>query len=239
VITAKMINTIDHASGGRVEMGIGSGNIPAEFEAHGLPWPKFSERLDRLDESLQVMKALWTQEPASFEGKYYQLKEAPMMPKPIQQPHPPIIIGGMGERTMRVAAKHATDYNQITSMRQAEANIVKFKAICAEEGRDPAGMRFSVQLPIRLTDDKADAGRFIANTVETYTRGASHRKSDLYDTVEEHVKDSAFWGDVEQVKEQVNNWTNAGVNHFILTTPRPFNAAMIERFAKDVMPAFS
>ena len=162
-----------------------------------------------------------------------------MMPKPIQQPHPPIIIGGMGERTMRVAAKHATDYNQITSMRQAEANIVKFKAICAEEGRDPAGMRFSVQLPIRLTDDKADAGRFIANTVETYTRGASHRKSDLYDTVEEHVKDSAFWGDVEQVKEQVNNWTNAGVNHFILTTPRPFNAAMIERFAKDVMPAFS
>jgi alkanesulfonate monooxygenase SsuD/methylene tetrahydromethanopterin reductase-like flavin-dependent oxidoreductase (luciferase family) len=58
VITAKMINTIDHASGGRVEMGIGSGNIPAEFEAHGLPWPKFSERLDRLDESLQVMKAL-------------------------------------------------------------------------------------------------------------------------------------------------------------------------------------
>jgi alkanesulfonate monooxygenase SsuD/methylene tetrahydromethanopterin reductase-like flavin-dependent oxidoreductase (luciferase family) len=223
VITAKMINTIDHASGGRVEMGIGSGNIPAEFEAHGIPWPKFTERLDRLDESLQVIKALWTEEPASFDGKYYQLKEAPMMPKPIQKPYPPIIIGGMGERTMRVAAKHADDYNQITSVRQAQANIAKFKAICAE----------------RLTDDKSEAENFIANTVETYTRGASHQKSDLYDTVEEHVQDSVLCGDIEAIKEQVDMWTNAGINHFILTTPRPFNAPMMEQFAKEIAPMFT
>ena len=239
VITAKMINTIDHASGGRVEMGIGSGNIPAEFEAHGIPWPKFTERLDRLDESLQVIKALWTEEPASFDGKYYQLKEAPMMPKPIQKPYPPIIIGGMGERTMRVAAKHADDYNQITSVRQAQANIAKFKSICAEEGRDPAGMRFSVQIPIRLTDDKSEAENFIANTVETYTRGASHQKSDLYDTVEEHVQDSVLCGDIEAIKEQVDMWTNAGINHFILTTPRPFNAPMMEQFSKEIAPMFT
>lgn len=239
VITAKMINTIDHVSGGRVEMGIGSGNIPAEFEAHGIPWPKFSERLDRLEESLQVMKALWTTEPANFDGKYYQLKEAPMEPKPVQKPHPPIIIGGIGERTMRVAARHAQDYNQITAIRQAEANIAKFKAICAEEGRDPTGMRFSVQIPIRLSDDKAEVDTFVNNTVETYTRGASHRLSPLYDVVEDQVRDSAFWGSPEDVKEQVDKWTNIGVNHFILTTPRPFNRPMLERLMKEVIPSFS
>jgi len=96
-----------------------------------------------------------------------------------------------------------------------------------------------VQIPIRLTDDKTEAESFIANTVETYTRGASHRKSDLYDTIEEHVRDSAFCGGVEEIKEQVDKWTNAGINHFILTTPRPFNSAMMERFAKEVTPAFS
>ena len=239
VITAKMINTIDHASGGRVEMGIGSGNIPAEFEAHGIPWPKFSERLDRLDEALDVMKALWTEEPASYEGKYYQLRDAPMEPKPVQKPYPPIIIGGTGERTMRVAAKHADDYNQITALRQAEANIAKFKTICAEEGRDPAGMRFSIQIPIRLSDDKADVGNFINGTVETYTSGASHRLSPLYASVEDQVRDSALWGSAEDVKEQVDKWTGIGVNHFILTTPRPFNRLMIERFIREVAPSFS
>ena len=239
VITAKMINTIDHVSGGRVEMGIGSGNIPAEFEAHGLPWPKFSERLDRLDEALQVIKALWTTEPANFDGKYYQLKDAPMEPKPVQKPHPPIIIGGTGERTMRVAAKHADDYNQITPLRAAAANIDRFKDICAEEGRDPTGMRFSVQMPIRLSDDKADVEFFIKNTVEAYTRGASHRLSPLYDDVEEQVRDSAFWGSSEDVKEQVDRWTDIGINHFILTTPRPFSRPMIERFMEEVVPSFS
>ena len=239
VITAKMINTLDHVSDGRAEMGIGSGNIPHEFEVHGIPWPKFSERLDRLDEALHVIRALWTQEPATFEGKYYTIKEAPMEPKPVQKPYPPIIIGGTGERTMRVAATHADEYNQITAMRQAGANIEKFKAICKEQGRDPSGMRFSVQIPLRLSDDKAEVERFINGTVETYTRGASHRKSDLYDTVEEHVKDSALWGSPDDIKEQVARWTDVGVNHFILTTPRPFNAPMMERFMRDVAPSFS
>jgi alkanesulfonate monooxygenase SsuD/methylene tetrahydromethanopterin reductase-like flavin-dependent oxidoreductase (luciferase family) len=185
------------------------------------------------------MKALWTEEPASYEGKYYQLRDAPMEPKPVQKPYPPIIIGGTGERTMRVAAKHADDYNQITALRQAEANITKFKTICAEEGRDPARMRFSIQIPIRLSDDKADVGNFINGTVETYTSGASHRLSPLYAAVEDQVRDSALWGSAEDVKEQIDKWTDIGVNHFILTTPRPFNRLMIERFIREVAPSFS
>jgi alkanesulfonate monooxygenase SsuD/methylene tetrahydromethanopterin reductase-like flavin-dependent oxidoreductase (luciferase family) len=239
VITAKMINTIDHASGGRAELGIGSGNIPREHAVHGITYPKFGERLDRLDEALSVIRALWTEEPATFHGKYYSIDEAPMMPKPVQQPHPPIIVGGLGERSMRVAAKHATDYNQITSLEEVRANIVKFQAICAETGRDPAELRYSVQLQLHLSDDKADVDAYIERLTAIYLDGASHSLSEKYPDLESQVRDSVLWGSIEDVKEQVGRWTGAGVTHFILTTPRPFDRSMMERFASAVMPAFA
>ena len=234
VITAKMVNTIDHASGGRAELGLGSGNTPHEFEVHGIPWPKFSERLDRLDEALTVIRALWTDEPASFQGKYYSLNEAPMMPKPVQQPHPPIIIGGTGERTMRIAAKHATDYNQIAPLEDVRANLVKMEAICAESSRDFQSMRRSVQLQVKLSDSKDEIEATVA-------RGAllARDSSARYASPEQQVRDSMLLGGVEEVREQVGRWTDAGVNHFILMTPRPFDRGMMERFASQVAPAFA
>jgi len=239
VITAKMINTIDHASGGRVEMGIGSGNTPNEFRVHGMPWPKFDERIDRLDEALSVMRAIWTDEPATFQGKYYQLDEAPQLPKPVQKPYPPIIVAGLGERSQRIAAKHADDYNQITSIKDAAANIERFRGICAEVGRDPSTLRYSVQVQLRLNDDKADVDKYIDDLVKIYSEGASHPNSERYDSIEAQVRDSMLWGSPEEIQQQLGRWNEAGINHFILMTPRPFNRAMVERFQSDVVPAFS
>ena len=234
VITAKMINTIDHASGGRAELGIGSGNLPLEFEVHGIEWHPFQERVDRLDEALSVIRALWTEEPASFSGKYYSLHDAPMMPKPVQQPHPPIIVGGTGERTMRVAAKHATDYNQIAPLEDVKANLAKMEAVCGEMGRDFGEMRHSVQLQIKLSDSKEEVDQTVA-------RGAllARRPSEHYNDPETQTRDSMLLGSVAEVKEQVDRWTDAGINHFILMTPRPFDRGMLERFAAEVAPAFA
>ncbi len=233
VITAKMINTIDHASGGRAELGIGSGNLPLEFEVHGIEWHPFQERVDRLDEALSVIRALWTEEPASFSGKYYSLHDAPMMPKPVQQPHPPIIVGGTGERTMRVAAKHATDYNQIAPLEDVKANLAKMEAVCGEMGRDFGEMRHSVQLQIKLSDSKEEVDQTVA-------RGAllARRPSKRYEDPEMQTRDSMLLGSVAAVKEQVDRWTDAGINHFILMTPRPFDRGMMERFAAEVAPGF-
>ncbi len=234
VITAKMINTIDHASGGRAELGIGAGNLPQEFEVHGIEWHPFHERVDRLDEALSVIRALWTEEPASFSGKYYSLHDAPMMPKPVQQPHPPIIVGGTGERTMRVAAKHATDYNQIAPLEDVKANLAKMEAVCSEMGRDFSQMRHSVQLQIKLSDSKEEVDQTVA-------RGAllARRPSKRYEDPEAQTRDSMLLGSVAAVKEQVDRWTDAGINHFILMTPRPFDRGMLERFAAEVAPAFA
>jgi alkanesulfonate monooxygenase SsuD/methylene tetrahydromethanopterin reductase-like flavin-dependent oxidoreductase (luciferase family) len=138
-----------------------------------------------------------------------------------------------------VAAKHATDYNQIASVEEVREGIARFREICGEIGRDPSELRYSVQVQIKLSDDKAEVDRHIDGVAKIYADGASHRISEHYPSVEAQVRDSMLWGGTEEMKEQVGRWTDAGINHFILMTPRPFDAAMMERFAKEVVPAFS
>ena len=234
VITAKIFNAIDHASNGRVEMGIGSGNVKHEFDVHGIPFPKFSERVERLDEALSVIKAIWTEEPATFHGKYYDLDEAPQMPKPIQKPYPPIIVGGRGDRTLQVAAKHADDYNQIAPLAEAKVNIGRMQAVCDETGRDFSSMRHSVQIQIKLSDDKDEIEA-------TVSRGASlaTQSTNYYSTPEAQVRDSMLLGSPSEIVEQLGGWVDAGIDHFILMTPRPFDPRVMERFVKEVVPQFA
>jgi len=108
-LLAKIAVTVDHLSGGRLEMGIGAGWNEPEFVMYGMPFPQSAaERIDRLDEACQVLKALWTEPRASFDGRYYRLVDAIAEPKPLQRPHPPLWVGGNGpRRTLRVAAKRA------------------------------------------------------------------------------------------------------------------------------------
>ena len=234
VMTAKIVNTIDHASGGRAEMGIGSGNVKHEFDVHGMYFPPFAERVDRLDEALSVIKAIWHDEPATFSGKYYSITDAPQMPKPIQKPKPPIIVGGRGDRTLEIAAKHADDYNQIAPLKEAVHNLERMKKACDLIGRDFSLMRRSVQIQINLTDDKS-----VVN--ETIAKGATlaTQKTDFYDNPEDQVRDSMLLGSPSEMVEKLNSWVEIGVNHFILMTPRPFDPKVMERFAKEVIPHFS
>ncbi len=135
---------------------------------------------------------------------------------------------------MRVAAKHATDYNQIAPLRDVRANLAKMEAICAGAGKDFGTMRHSVQLQIKLTDDAGAVEQVLA-------RGASlaTKRSERYDDPESQVRDSMLLGSVGEITEQVGRWVEAGVDHFILMTPRPFDRRMMERFAAEVAPAFA
>src|SRR6266850_1396363 len=109
VITAQSLMTLDHISGGRLLAGLGSGWTETEFEMTGIPFPPITERLRMLDEALTVIRSLWANERTTFAGEFYKLKDAILWPKPVQKPHPPIIIGGGGKGLLRIAAKH-TDY---------------------------------------------------------------------------------------------------------------------------------
>lgn len=148
-LLAKMATTVDHVSGGRLEMGLGTGWNQDALGRLGMPYFDVPERARRLGEACRVLKALWTQERATYEGRYYQLRDAIHEPKPVQKPHPPIIIGGRGPKvTTRVAARHAQGWNTSGS-RGFDADrdaMAALDAHCARIGRDPKTLRRSVNL---------------------------------------------------------------------------------------------
>ena len=156
------------------------------------------------------------------------------MPKPVQKPHPPIIVGGRGDRTLQIAAKHADDYNQIAPLEEAKVNLARMQAVCEETGRDFTAMRRSVQMQIMLSDDASVAERTVARGATLATQ-----QTEYYASPEDQVRDSMLLGPSSAVVEQVGRWVEAGVDHFILMTPRPFDRTMMERFAAEVVPQFS
>jgi F420-dependent oxidoreductase-like protein len=147
-LLAKVATTVDHLSGGRLEFGLGAGWAEAEHRMIGLEFPPTGERLRRLHEACVVIKKLWTEEHADFDGRHYHLAGATANPKPLQRPHPPIWIGGGGERrTLRIVAEHADVWNFAggpleTALHKREV----LERHCADVGRDPAAIRLSVQL---------------------------------------------------------------------------------------------
>jgi F420-dependent oxidoreductase-like protein len=167
-VLAKTVATVDQFSGGRVEFGIGASWAEFEFTSLGIPFPPARERMDRLAEACEVLKLLWTSEVADFDGNHYQLRGAISRPKPVQQPHPPIWIGGSGEkRLLRIAAQHADVWNIVGAPPDEALRLSKvLDAHCEEVGRDPARIRRSIGVPFRpeepdrtLRDAEALVGR--------------------------------------------------------------------------------
>jgi alkanesulfonate monooxygenase SsuD/methylene tetrahydromethanopterin reductase-like flavin-dependent oxidoreductase (luciferase family) len=152
---AKIAASVDVISGGRLEFGIGAGSNPTapiarrEYEAHGLPFHDAAYAVRSLAEACTIIRRLWTEtEPFDFDGSYHQLTGAFCSPKPVQQPHPPIMIGGRATPTMRVIAEHAGRWNMPGgSIDDATARNAMLDRLCAEIGRDPAEITRSIVLP--------------------------------------------------------------------------------------------
>jgi F420-dependent oxidoreductase-like protein len=154
-VLAKAAVTVDHLSGGRLEFGIGAGWAENEHTMLGLPFGTARDRADWLEEALPIIRSLWTEPRTTFTGKHYLLTEAVAEPKPVQTPHPPIWIGGVGRRrTLRMAAEHAAVWNAPGG---SPAEVAELSAVldghCADIRRDPAEIRRSVQ--IRVPADAA------------------------------------------------------------------------------------
>jgi F420-dependent oxidoreductase-like protein len=155
-VLAKMAVTVDHVSGGRLEFGIGAGWAENEHTMLGLEFGTRNDRADRLEESVQIIRSLWTQPRTTFEGKHYRLQDAVAEPKPVQQPHPPIWIGGSGpKRTLRIAARYADVWNAAGgSPEEVAASATILDQHCADVGRNPSEIRRSVQF--RVGADELD-----------------------------------------------------------------------------------
>ena len=133
---AKSAALVDHISGGRLEFSLGAAWAEREFRAYGLPFPSLTERYERLDEALQIVKSLWSEHRTTFVGRHYRVEDAPCEPKPLQQPHPPIMIGGSGLGSLRLAAKYATTWNMQGPPSKFAERAALLRRCCDEVGRD-------------------------------------------------------------------------------------------------------
>jgi F420-dependent oxidoreductase-like protein len=155
---------VDQMSGGRVELGLGTGWFDAEHAAYGIPFPPLAERFGRLEEQLSIITGLWGTadgETFSFQGSYYSLDSSPALPKPVQRPRPPVLIGGAGQhRTPRLAARFADEYNiPFASVEASTAAFGLVRKACQEAGRDPGTLAYSAAQTVCCAADDGGLAR--------------------------------------------------------------------------------
>jgi F420-dependent oxidoreductase-like protein len=141
-VLAKEIVTVDHVSNGRAILGIGAGWNEREHRAYGIPFPSAGDRVEMLDESLQIMESLFTQRRTTFDGQHYQLEDAPFAPKPVQEKLP-VLIGGTRPRMLKVIARHADLWDTSRDPKQLEEGLEQIRINCEEIGRDPGEIAVS------------------------------------------------------------------------------------------------
>jgi F420-dependent oxidoreductase-like protein len=171
-LLAKIVTTLDVLSGGRAVLGIGAAWYEREHLGLGVPFPPVSERFERLEEALQIIQQMWSEEDGPYEGRYYQLAETICEPAPLQQPRPRILIGGGGERkTLRLVAKYADACNLSASSPDLVAHKLDvLRAHCADVGRDPSEIQTTL---MSLGDPLADVDAFLTTMESFATLGVS------------------------------------------------------------------
>ncbi len=145
-VLAKSVVSADHVSGGRVELGVGAGWWDREHEVYGFDLPAIGPRMDALEEQMQVIRGHWGEGPFSFAGEHYSARDVDALPKPVQRPHPPLILGGKGgPRSLRLAARFADEYNTVMATPAEIAEIrLRLDRACEEADRDPASLPLSL-----------------------------------------------------------------------------------------------
>jgi len=216
-LLAKMASTVDVLSRGRLNFGIGAGWFEHEYRAYGYDYPETSDRLRRLREAVQVILAMWTQEEAVFEGKYYQVRGAINQPKGVQKPHIPLLIGGSGEKvTLKLVAQYGDACNLTGDLPAIQRKLAVLKQHCASVGRNYESIRRTVTAFCCLgeTDEQARAKFPTAFLGRPVAAGA-------------------LIGSPRTVRERLTELEEAGVQEVILTFPDVLQLDTLSFFAQE------
>lgn len=225
-LLAKMASSLDVVSGGRLILGIGAGWMEEEYRAYGYPFPRLRVRAEQLEEGIEVIKRLFTEPRATFQGKYYALDEAVNQPKPVQKPHPPILIGGAGEKViLPIVARHADIWNcpNNHSAELSRRRDVLYEH-CESIGRDPKEIEISEQCVVVLGRDQKD--------FRSKWGIAKKMLGGVFD-----LEKTAFRGTPQQVAEQFQARVAEGVTFFTFLLSDFHTPESLELFAEKVMPA--
>jgi F420-dependent oxidoreductase-like protein len=223
-VLAKLATTADHVSGGRIELGLGTGWSEIEHTAYGFPFLSMKERMDVLEEQLEIIHdGHWHDGRFSFKGTYYELEDLLARPLPVQRPHPPLIMGGAaGPRAARLAARYADEYNTVTptlaEIAERRANIA---AACEKAGREP--IPFTVMTGCVIGADQAEYEERVA-ALKAWTGSEPNAATGIV-------------GTVEQAAERLREYEAAGVSRVYLQHLVHRDIEMVELIGRELVPS--
>ncbi len=222
-ILAKVAATLDVLSKGRLFMGIGAGWNDQESLSYGISFPSTQERFLRLEEGIQIIRKMWTEEPhASFNGRYYQISNAYCNPKPVQKPSPPILIGGSGERkTLRIVATYADACNLFGSPETVRKKLEILKEHCKSVGRDYDSI-LKTKLGAIVVDDNEETAK-------------DRVKQSFGGFPEEQIKEFVIYGTPEDISRQIERLEQVGIQYLIVDLEPARVLEALDTFASKVM----
>jgi F420-dependent oxidoreductase-like protein len=232
---AKMVVTADHISGGRVELGMGAGWFEREHAAYGFDFPSTNERMDRLAEQLEIVNGEWSDDEFSFKGTYYSLEGLQALPRPVQKPHPPLVIGGSGgPRSLALAARWADEYNTVfPTLEEVRARRSALDSSLRAAGRETDDYTFSLMTTCIVGRDETELRRRVQNVL---TRTENDKPVDDY--IAEASKQRIV-GTTEQVIERLNQLAEAGVGRVMLQHLNHVDLDMVKLIGSELVPALA
>jgi F420-dependent oxidoreductase-like protein len=232
-VLAKMATTADHISGGRIEVGLGAGWMEAEHEMYGFPFAGLRTRMDVLAEQLEIVHRSWEPDEFSFAGEHYTINGLNAQPKPVQQPHPPLIMGGAaGKRATALAARWADEYNTaFATVEQARERRGIVEAACRDAGRDP--LPFSLMNALVVGADRADVERRAAEVAALMGRDGDRA------TIVGEFAQQWIVGTVDEVVARLREYEEAGVERVFLQHLLHRDLDVVELIGRELVPALS
>jgi alkanesulfonate monooxygenase SsuD/methylene tetrahydromethanopterin reductase-like flavin-dependent oxidoreductase (luciferase family) len=225
-LLAKMAATLHYMSGGRFVLGIGAGWAEAEYLAYGYPFAPGSTRVEELDEVLRIIKAMWTQERPTFEGRYYSIKEARCEPKPDRMPT--IMVGAFRPQMLRLTARHADWWNvSSTGIEEYRRLLDEFHRACDEVGRDPATVRLTWGGGCACAPTEAEVVAFTAERVQALGEECAYQVGE------------DFVGTPAQIIEQMQPFIELGVDYFMLDCGGFPRLTTVEMLVNEVLPVLN
>jgi probable F420-dependent oxidoreductase len=242
-LLAKMTSTLDHISGGRLTVGVGAGWFREEYAAYNYPYPPNAVRIDQLAEGIRVLKAMWTEDEPTYEGRYFKIQNAHNFPKPVQKPYPPLLIGGSGKKVLKITAAEGDIANLIPPITKGEVDLteaLKFdkpelgrrietlRSYAKAAGRDPNSIEVSGNSFVLTARDKSQAEAMVQATAIAMN---------VPDVEAARRSPQVLAGTVEEVKREIQSRIEKlGITYFFLN----FLATdTMELFAKEIMPEFT
>lgn len=230
-VLAKQIASLDHFSGGRVEFGYGAGWKEVEYNAYGIPFPRAGIRIKQLAEGIEVIRKLWTEEKANYEGEYYTLKDAVSFPKPLQTPYPPIWVGTMEAKPkmLNLAVQHADGLNIAWSFSPDvyQEKLQNIAEMCDTHGRDPKSLRLSYGVWTRIYEDE--------DAKEKAWKEICEARNFTMDQLEQRMAGSLH-DTPENIVSKLQAYQKLGITDFIFMFPKDAEISSMQTFEEKILP---